>query len=120
MHRLVARAIRDRLRVAGELNASIAHTLSGLTELLVDEEHAWQQRHAGTEAVAHAVDLSDHITTATERDPQTRQALVDYVSLANGPSATSAPRPSSPARSISAPRRLRPASGCSAPTTPTR
>jgi hypothetical protein len=48
MHRLVARAIRDRLQTAGELNASIASTVTGLGGLLVDEDRAWQERHASS------------------------------------------------------------------------
>jgi hypothetical protein len=83
VHRLVARAIRDQLQTAGELNASISSTVRGLQKLLVDEDRAWEQRHASTEIVAHAIDLWESIATAATRDPQTRDALENYTRIAH-------------------------------------
>jgi len=83
MHRLVARAIRDQLQTAAELNASISSTVRGLEKLLVEEDQAWEQRDASTEIVAHAIDLWENIARATTRDVQTQQGLEHYAYLAH-------------------------------------
>ena len=67
MHRLVARAIRERLQRTGEFTARIAETTAGLQKLLVDENQAWEQLQASGELLGHAIDLWAHIVAASDR-----------------------------------------------------
>ncbi len=83
MHRLVARAIRDRLQTVADLEASIAETASGLGKLLITEDQAWDQRHASTEIVGHTIELWENIAIAATRGALTRESVEKYTHLAH-------------------------------------
>ena len=83
MHRLVARAIRDRFEHAGELAERLADVANGLQPLLVSEESAWEHRDASAEIVGHAIAVWQHAVSATARDAATRDDLQSHADLAH-------------------------------------
>ena len=83
MHRLVARAIRDRFEQADELAACLADVANGLRPLLASEEKAWQHRDASAEIVGQTIAIWQHAVTAAARDALTRDDLQTHADLAH-------------------------------------
>ena len=81
MHRLVARAERDRLEAEGTLAERIKTTANGLRGILIDEQSAWQHRQEGAELVAHALAVWQSGVYATDRQAITPDALPPYAYL---------------------------------------
>jgi tetratricopeptide (TPR) repeat protein len=68
MHRLLARAIQDRLQVVGELPSAFAATADRLEPLLTPRDQAWKERADAADIVGHAVAVWDHAVRARDRD----------------------------------------------------
>jgi Tetratricopeptide repeat/AAA domain len=82
MHRLTARAIRDRLQRTGELATIIDTTATALKPLLPATEDAWEHRKDGVELVDQAIALWENATIATEHQTITPDELQHYTHLA--------------------------------------
>ena len=83
MHRLVGRAIRDRMEKSGELEAALASVTEGIEPRLVPEERAWEQRAATAEIVAHAIAIWDGAVNAADRGVFTAETVAAHVDLAH-------------------------------------
>ena len=83
MHRLVSRAIQDRLQTSGDLHACMTDTADGLTRVLPAEAHAWEHRQSGVEIVGQAVGLWESAVSAAARDAITQAELHEYAHLAH-------------------------------------
>jgi hypothetical protein len=83
-HRLVARVVRDRLRIAGSLLSVLADTVQALTPLRIAEEQAWARRAQGDQLVAHALTIwSIALHYSSDSDPLSPEQLAPYAEMAN-------------------------------------
>src|ERR1035437_2959429 len=83
MHRLVARAIRDQLQTAAELQDCIMASANKLQPHLPDEDHAWEHRDDGIELVAQAYALWETALDATNRGGMAPEGLETTANLAH-------------------------------------
>jgi len=82
MHRLVARAIRDRLQASGDFKNRILDVANGLKRLLVPNEQAWKHREAGVEVVGHVMGVWDNAVSAAAQGVLTPEDLEAHTHLA--------------------------------------
>jgi tetratricopeptide (TPR) repeat protein len=66
MHRLVGRALRDRLESSAKLATAVKATFTGLGPLMVSPNEAWQLREATAEVVDHTLALWDTVVRAAD------------------------------------------------------
>jgi tetratricopeptide (TPR) repeat protein len=81
MHRLVARAIRDRLEQQGGLADTFIAIAERLRRVLIPEEKAWEQRDRGPELTAQALGLWDKAVAAAALRSLTARDLEDLTPL---------------------------------------
>ena len=82
MHRLVARALRDRSEHSGDLSSVLQEIGGALRPLLIREDQAWNQRDAAAEMVSHVASLWEIAVRAAQRDALSSEELAAYAPLA--------------------------------------
>jgi hypothetical protein len=83
MHRLVGRALRDRLESSGKLATAVKATFTGLSPLMVNPDEAWQLREPTAEVVDHALALWDTVGGAADREILAPTDVAEVVYLAH-------------------------------------
>jgi hypothetical protein len=84
MHRLVARVILERLRIAGALTTSIiAATIEELILSRTVEENMWAQHESGTTLVEHAIAVWDNLLNRIGNTLLTSRQIASCADMAN-------------------------------------
>lgn len=82
MHRLIAHSIRDRLDRDSTLAGALSSACEALRRLSIPEQEAWQRRHEGVELVGHAMDLTAHAVSRSDRGKLSAGAFEAHAQLA--------------------------------------
>ena len=83
MHRLVARALRDRSRARGGIGKRLAQTAVAIDGLLVVEERAWAERDQAVATIAHALAVWEHAADSAQAGALDLEPFASSARLAN-------------------------------------